>query len=300
MAMHEGQLELTASQVVRLVARALPKVPGAEIVPLDGAGTTSYIYRIGSSHVARFPMVAGDPEAARAELRAEHRAMTAFRSASPFTAPEPVTIGDPGESYPMPWSVQTWVDGPVATPTSVASSVDLAHDLARLVVALREVGADGRAFDGAGRGGALTEHDEWVTYCLRQSADILPVGHLSRAWSKLRCLPREDPDVMSHKDLIPANLVIDGGRLSGVLDTGSFGPADPSLDLVCGWHLLDRGPREVLRDHLEASELQWMRGAAWAFAQAIGLVWYYVASNPAMSELGRSTLDRLLNDPVIT
>ncbi|WFR84638.1 hypothetical protein [Arthrobacter sp. Y-9] len=39
---------------------------------------------------------------------------------------------------------------------------------------------------------------------------------------------------------------------------------------------------------------EWERGAGWAFQQAMGLVWYYRESNPDMSELGRSTLDRLL------
>jgi hypothetical protein len=29
------------------------------------------------------------------------------------------------------------------------------------------------------------------------------------------------------------------------------------------------------------------------------LIWYYRTSNPAVSELGRSTLDRLLGDPDI-
>jgi hypothetical protein len=33
---------------------------------------------------------------------------------------------------------------------------------------------------------------------------------------------------------------------------------------------------------------------AWAFQQAMGLVWYYAASNPAVSRLGRRTLDRIL------
>src|SRR3712207_6998378 len=51
-------------------------------------------------------------------------------------------------------------------------------------------------------------------------------------------------------------------------------------------------PRRVLRDDLRCTDLEWARGAAWAFVQAIGLVWYYVHSNPAMSTTGRRTLDR--------
>jgi aminoglycoside phosphotransferase (APT) family kinase protein len=81
-----------------------------------------------------------------------------------------------------------------------------------------------------------------------------------------------------------------------VLDVGGLGPADPALDLVGAWHLLEAGPREVFRDELGCDDLQWARGAAWAFEQAVGLVWYYAESNPPMSALGRRTLERLLAD----
>ena len=87
-----------------------------------------------------------------------------------------------------------------------------------------------------------------------------------------------------------------GGRLVGVLDTGGYGPADPALDLVGAWHLLDAPRRQRLRERLGSSDLEWERGAAWAFVQAIGLVWYYEHSNPAMAAVGRSTCQRLLED----
>jgi aminoglycoside phosphotransferase (APT) family kinase protein len=82
-----------------------------------------------------------------------------------------------------------------------------------------------------------------------------------------------------------------------VLDAGRFGPADPALDLVAAWHLLDRARRGIVRQVLGSHDVEWRRGAAWAFEQAMGLVWYYAESNPGMSALGRSTLARLLDDP---
>jgi len=51
-----------------------------------------------------------------------------------------------------------------------------------------------------------------------------------------------------------------------------------------------------MRTRLGSSEVEWQRGAAWAFQQAMGLVWYYRSSNPAMSALGRSTLSRIIDD----
>jgi aminoglycoside phosphotransferase (APT) family kinase protein len=96
------------------------------------------------------------------------------------------------------------------------------------------------------------------------------------------------------------NLLVEDERLTGILDGGGFGPADPALDLVSAWHLLDSGMRERLREGLGVDTIEWWRGAAWAFQQAMGLVWYYRESNTGMSALGRSTLRRLLSDPEIS
>ena len=50
----------------------------------------------------------------------------------------------------------------------------------------------------------------------------------------------------------------------------------------------------MLRDQLGSDDPEWARGKAWAFEQAMGLVWYYAETNPLMSALGRRTLERLL------
>jgi aminoglycoside phosphotransferase (APT) family kinase protein len=93
--------------------------------------------------------------------------------------------------------------------------------------------------------------------------------------------------------LIPGNVLVAGGRLAGVIDTGGLGTADPALDLVAAWHLLETGPRQALRDDLRCGDLEWERGKAWAFEQAMGAVWYYADSNPVMSQMGRRTLERI-------
>jgi len=100
---------------------------------------------------------------------------------------------------------------------------------------------------------------------------------------------------MSHGDLTPGNVLTAGGHLVGVLDVGSYCAADPALDLISAWNLLEAGPRQVLRTALECTSLEWERSKAWAFEQAMGLVWYYADSNPVMSRLGRTTLDRIMS-----
>jgi aminoglycoside phosphotransferase (APT) family kinase protein len=129
--------------------------------------------------------------------------------------------------------------------------------------------------------------------CFRSSEHLLHVRTLRELWVELRDLPEVDADVMCHGDLTPPNVLVQEGRLTGVLDTGGFAAADPALDLVACWHLLGPRPRQAVRDALSCGDVQWRRGMAWAFQQAMGLVWYYEHSNPVMSSWGRRTLDRI-------
>jgi aminoglycoside phosphotransferase (APT) family kinase protein len=198
----------------------------------------------------------------------------------------------------MPWSVQTWIPGVVATDDDPGESVAFAHDLADLIGQIRAVGTRGRTFSGRGRGGRLQAHDAWVRTCLRRSEGLLDVPRLRRRWAVLRGLPRGTAaDVMTHGDLVPGNVLVADGGLAGVLDVGGFGPADPAVDLVGAWHLLEAGPRRALRRALGSDDLEWERGKAWAFEQAMGLVWYYRRTNPVVSREGERTLARIMADP---
>jgi aminoglycoside phosphotransferase (APT) family kinase protein len=157
----------------------------------------------------------------------QSEAQAAPRTARPYPVPtpEPVALGEPGAGYPLPWSVQTWLPGTVATDEDPGESAALAHDLAEFIHGVRAIDTRGRAFD-----------------------------------------------------------------------VGGMGPADPALDLVGAWHLLEAGPRQVLRDDLKCEDLEWERGKAWAFEQSMGAVWYYVESNRAMSLMGQRTLQRIMAD----
>jgi aminoglycoside phosphotransferase (APT) family kinase protein len=294
--MHADQLTVSPQTVRNLVDEQFPAWQGLPIREVVSHGTVNALYRIGGKLLARFPLEPRDVDSARRWLRSEAQAARELLGRTRFPTPEPVALGEPGAGYPLPWSVQTWLPGTVATDEDPGGSVGFAHDLAEFIHGVRAIGTRGRAFRGRGRGGDLRSHHAWMEKCFERSEHLLDVPRLRRAWAVMRVLPRTARDVMTHGDLIPGNVLVSGRRLAGVIDVGGVGPADPALDLVGAWHLLEARPRQVLRDDLECGDLEWERGKAWAFEQSMGAVWYYIESNPAMSLMGRRTLQRIMAD----
>ncbi|QIS07370.1 phosphotransferase [Nocardia brasiliensis] len=296
--MHVDQLDVSLAVVRGLVDEQFPEWRGLAVRAVAGAGTDNALFRIGDRLAARFPLRAGAVESVRESLRREAAAARELLGRTRVPTPEPVAIGEPGAGYPLPWAVQTWLDGTAATVADPGSSVEFACDLADFIRDVRSIDTRGRTFSGRGRGGELHTHDAWMQICFERSADLLDVPALRRLWADMRELPRgTTPDVMSHCDLIPGNVLVAAGRLVGVIDVGGLGPADPALDLVSAWHLLEPTARNALRTRLAPDDLEWSRARAWAFQQAMGLVWYYLHTNPPMSYLGRRTLTRILTDP---
>ncbi|WP_194422539.1 aminoglycoside phosphotransferase family protein [Microbacterium abyssi] len=292
--MHADQIDVDERTARRLIVEQFPQWRAEPLRWVGDHGTVNAIFRIGEHHAARFPLNPAAPAEVGDMLVREAAAMSELAAVSPVPTPVPFAIGAPGPGYPLPWSIQTWIPGEEATPDAASHSPVFARDLAQLVLSLRRADTGGRPFSGRGRGGDLRDSDEWMATCFEKSEGMLPVPELRDMWARMRELPDASGLAMTHGDLIPGNLVLDGDRLAGVLDGGGFGPADPSLDLVAAWHLLDADARTVFREELDADDLEWNRGAAWALQQAMGLVWYYVESNPPMSALGRNTLRRLL------
>ena len=295
--MHPNQLTVPLATVRKLVDAQFPQWRRLSITRFASRGTDNALFRIGDRLAARFPLHPGEIAPTRRRLESEANAALELLGRTRFRTPEPVAVGEPGEGYPLPWSVQTWLPGTVATDQDPSGSVAFADDLAEFIAGVRSIDTRGRGFSGNGRGGDLRSHDAWMETCFARSEGLVDVPRLRSMWSVLRELPRSAKgDVMTHGDLIPGNVLIRDGRLAGVIDVGGLGPADPALDLVCAWHLLEAGPRQALRDDLDCDDLEWERGRAWAFEQAMGAVWYYVESNPAMSLMGQRTLRRIMRD----
>src|SRR5215212_7380116 len=113
--MHAGQLAVSVDTVRALVADQFPQWTNLIVEPVRSEGTVNAIFRLGDRLAARFPLQPKDLSVAWTFLQSEAEANRELVGRTRFPVPEPVAIGEPGYGYPLPWSIQTWLDGVTAT-----------------------------------------------------------------------------------------------------------------------------------------------------------------------------------------
>src|ERR1700722_16068180 len=107
--MHDGQLAVSPAMVRELVDGQFPGWRNLAITAVGSSGTVNAIFRIGDQLAARFPLMPGNAAAVRRRLESEAAAARELAGRTRFATPEPVTVGEPGAGYPLPWAVQTWL-----------------------------------------------------------------------------------------------------------------------------------------------------------------------------------------------
>jgi aminoglycoside phosphotransferase (APT) family kinase protein len=120
------------------------------------------------------------------------------------------------------------------------------------------------------------------------------------AWETALAVPPWDgPPLWLHGDPHPANILIEDGLVSGVLDFGDITAGDPASDLSLVWMLLPASCHGEFRAAYAAAgrgtltDAVWARGRGWALNMAIVfLAWS--ADNPRLRAVGRRTLAAVL------
>ena len=271
-----------------LLAEQHPDLAGEPVTVLAN-GWDNVVFRVGGDLLARLP---------RRELGArlvgyEQRWLPVLAPQLPLPIPAPVRTGQPGLGYPWPWSIVPYLPGQVAADTPPADPAAAAASLGGFLAALHTP-APPDAPDNPFRGVPLADRTDTVMQNLAAVADQVDARAARRAWAVALAAPRwRQPPVWVHGDLHPANILVDRGQLSGVIDFGDLTAGDPAADLSVAWMLLPADCHQVFRDSAGASDASWARATGWALA--LGLVYLaHSADNPQLAAVGRRTLRAVL------
>ena len=293
--MHPGMHPIDDDLVRRLIAGRFPQWAGLAVERWPSGGTVNAMYRLGDDMAVRLPLVRGGAE----DVAMEQEWLPRLAPHLPMRIPEVLGAGEPAQGYPWPWSVYRWLAGEHPEAGALSEPVLLAEDLAAFVAAMWRIPL--AAAPKAHRGGPVASLDAETRAAIKELRRIpqedVDCDAAAAVWEEaLRAPGWDGPPVWLHADLMPGNLLVDGGRLASVIDFGCMGLGDPACDLFPAWNLLPRDARQVFREALAVDDETWVRGRGRTLSQALIALPYYRRTNPAMAHNARHVIRAVLDE----
>lgn len=291
--MPAAEVHIDEALVRRLVDSQFPQWAHLDLEAVASPGWDNALFRLGPELVVRLP---------RRQLGAElvpneHRWLAELAPRLPLPIPVPVGRGVPAAGYPWPWSVCRWFPGRRAADVELGDEEQraLAAALGRFLTALH-VPAPPDAPGNPWRGVPLAARAETTDRHLATLSERADIADLSARWQEALAAPAwPGPALWIHGDLHPANLLVDDGRLTAVLDFGDLTAGDPANDLSVAWMLFSPGERALLRRTVAADAATWARARGWAVALALAYL-ANSADNPVIEGIGHRTVAAVLAD----
>jgi aminoglycoside phosphotransferase (APT) family kinase protein len=285
----------TPDLVRALLAEQFPAWADLTVEPVGKPGVDNKTFRLGADKLVRmprFPRWVG-------QVQREQRWLPVFAPYLPLAVPTPLAQGEPGAGYPFPWSVYTWLDGTNASRAGLVDQARAARDLAGFIDALRAIDATGGPppeWSNGFRGVDMADERDsavigWrIERRIAALEGLLDTAALGKVFATALAAPTwSAPPVWVHGDLAPGNLLALDGRLSAVIDFGTFAVGDPACDLIGAWTLLDPAARDVFRTELAIDDATWARGRGWALSALL-------PPPDAVDEDARRGIDELIGD----
>jgi aminoglycoside phosphotransferase (APT) family kinase protein len=304
--MPAAEVEVSADLVRRLLADQHPDLAR---LPVDflANGWDNELYRVGDRLIARLPRRALGAKI----IKNEQRWLPGLAPELPLPIPYPERTGVPAHGYPYSWSVVPYLPG---VPAAEARSFDPAGAAAALggFLGALHVPAPADAPANPFRGVPLADRagSFAANLALLTGQDLPGQDEVLRGWDAALAAPGYDgPPLWLHGDLHPANVLVNDGQVSGVIDFGDITAGDPASDLSVAWMLLPLGFHASFWSAYQAaggSRVSWgsrvqpgdalrARARGWALNLAIVFL-AHSEDNPVLLEVGRRTLRTVLED----
>jgi len=227
-----AEVAVDAGLASALIEEQFPQLAPAQVRTL-GEGWDNAVFLVNGTWVFRFPRRA----VAAPLIETELRVLPRIAPALPLPVPVPELRGSPGRRFPWTFAAHRLLPGCTADRAALtdAQRIEAAAPLGHFIRALHALSPDGLEGDRIRRLDAQ-----------RLRREIR--GRLSRAPGFVDDPVREArEEVLVHGDLHARQLLVDGGRLCGVIDWGDAHRGDRAVDLAVAHSFLPAEGRERFR-----------------------------------------------------
>ncbi len=289
--MHDNEIAIDELLVKNLLSEQFPQWKKFPLSRVKSDGTDNAVYRLGTDMCVRLPRVPG----AASLIEKEQQWLPELAPTLPLAIPVILGKGMASLSYIYPWSIFNWLEGENAAVEKIIDLNQAAIDLAEFLIALQKINPAGGP--PSRRGVPLIMQDAEVRCAIESLHGAIDTEIVTKIWKECLQAPEWDkPPVWTHGDLLPANLLVQQGKLSGVIDFGCLGIGDPACDLIVAWSVLDSESRDVFRTRLKVDDATWVRGRGWALSISLIIIPYYKVSNPGLVAVANRMIREIIAD----
>jgi aminoglycoside phosphotransferase (APT) family kinase protein len=288
-----ADIQIDEALVRSLLREQHPDLADLSLREID-SGWDNAIFRLGETLVVRMPRRV----AVTHLIEREQQWLPQLAPLLPIPVPAPVRVGQPARHYPWRWSIVPWLSGRNAD--LCEPRADQAERLAAFLSALH-CPAPANAPLNPYRGVPLRERAEQIVERIRRlerettllNDDVVQIYHAAIE------APIDVAPTWLHGDLHAGNVLVDDGRISGVIDWGDMAVGDRATDLATLWmNLSDRKAREnAMRACNGVSDATWLRAKGWAVFFGVTLGTSGLAGDTRHALMARRTLERIVAGP---
>lgn len=291
--MPAAEVELNEILVAQLLREQHPDLAHLSIHTLAN-GWDNCVFRLGKDFVVRLPR----REISVQLIRHEQEFLSHIRQLTAVKLPVPLRIGVPSASFGWPWSITPWFEGEPAIRSAPSEHSGVVQQLAEFVCAIHQP-APANAPHNPVRGVPLRHRDNAFRDRVTPERFERYEEIITNWRAALELVDWQHEPFWLHGDLHSANILLQHGRISAIIDFGDMGCGDPATDLAAAWMLFEKPDRERFRalveEQIGSDDELWLRARAWALNLATVMLTQSDDSSDFLA-LGSHTLTAVLDD----
>jgi aminoglycoside phosphotransferase (APT) family kinase protein len=284
--MNQKAIILSPDLARKLIAEQFPEYSILPITDVEKQGHDNRTYRLGEHMLIRMPTAAGYA----LKVPKEQELLPQLAKRLSIRIPAPIKMGKPSADYPYPFSIYKWLPGKSINLLTLTDQEkeQLAFDMAKFLKelqAIMDIKGPEPGQHNWWRGDHVSVYDKGAREQITELAEIIDAGQALALWDKACATRWNKQPIWIHVDFAIGNILMDGGKLSAVIDFGGAAVGDPACDLVIAWTYLSGKARETFVSKMAMDPDTWLRARAWALWKATFELCQIVDKNSSEAEV---------------